>query len=408
MIKNFIAVCTLLVSSILVAQEGTSSPYSFYGVGDVRFAGTIENRSMGGISMIPDSIHINLLNPAMYSDLKLTNFSVAGSFAPNEIKTFSQTEKSQRTTLDYIAVGLPLKRFGLGFGLIPFSSVGYRLDNRSVPDQRTLNTGTGGLNKAFVGVGFKITKNFSAGLEFQYNFGTIETNSVTENSTIQYSTIERNTSYINGANFNIGVAYQRKVNKKISLFSALAFAPSVALTNKSEREIALIQSPQLNPSLITNIENKLNLPSKLTFGVGVGQPSKWTIGAEVSFKENSKFTNRLPDITNVTFSNGLKYNLGGYYIPKYNSYTNYLNRIVYKAGLRYENTGLVINNKTITDAAFTLGLSLPLKNTFSSLNLSYERGSRGTTANNLVQENYNLFSVGLSFNDRWFVKRKYN
>ena len=408
MIKNFIAVCTLLVSSILVAQEGTSSPYSFYGIGDVRFAGTIENRSMGGISMIPDSIHINLQNPAMYSDLKLTNFSVAGSFAPNEIKTFSQTEKSQRTTLDYIAVGLPLKRFGLGFGLIPFSSVGYRLDNRSVPNQRTLNTGTGGLNKAFVGVGFKINKNFSAGLEFQYNFGTVETNSVTENDNVQYSTIERNTSYINGANFNIGVAYQRKVNKKISLFSALAFSPSASLTNKSEREIALIQAPQLSPSLITDIENKLNLPSKLTFGVGIGQATKWTVGAEVSFKENSKFTNRLPDITNVTFNNGIKYNLGGYFIPKYNSYTNYLNRIVYKAGLRYENTGLVINNKTITDAAFTLGLSLPLKNTFSSLNLSFERGSRGTTANNLVRENYNLFSVGLSFNDRWFVKRKYN
>ena len=408
MIKNFIAVCTLLVSSILVAQEGTSSPYSFYGIGDVRFAGTIENRSMGGISMIPDSIHINLQNPAMYSDLKLTNFSVAGSFAPNEIKTFSQTEKSQRTTLDYIAVGLPLKRFGLGFGLIPFSSVGYRLDNRSVPNQRTLNTGTGGLNKAFVGVGFKINKNFSAGLEFQYNFGTVETNSVTENDNVQYSTIERNTSYINGTNFNIGVAYQRKINKKISLFSALAFSPSASLTNKSEREIALIQAPQLSPSLITDIENKLNLPSKLTFGAGIGQATKWTVGAEVSFKENSKFTNRLPDITNVTFNNGIKYNLGGYFIPKYNSYTNYLNRIVYKAGLRYENTGLVINNKTITDAAFTLGLSLPLKNTFSSLNLSFERGSRGTTANNLVRENYNLFSVGLSFNDRWFVKRKYN
>ena len=82
--------------------------------------------------------------------------------------------------------------------------------------------------------------------------------------------------------------------------------------------------------------------------------------------------------------------------------------MVYKAGLRYENTGLVINNKTITDAAFTLGISLPLKNTFSSLNLSFEHGSRGTTANSLVRENYNLFSIGLSFNDRWFVKRKYN
>ena len=408
MIKNFIAALFLLVTTISFAQEGTASPYSFYGIGDVRFAGTIENRSMGGISMIPDSIHINLQNPAMYSNLKLTNFSVAGSFATNEIKTYSQTEKSQRTTLDYIAVGLPLKRFGLGFGLIPFSSVGYRLDNRPSATERKINTGTGGLNKAFIGVGFKINKNFSAGLEFQYNFGTVETNSITEITAVQYSSLERNSSFINGANFNFGLAYQRKINKKVDLFSSLTFSPSANLTNKSEREIGLIQSPQLNPSQITEFESKLNLPAKVSLGIGFGQLTKWSAGAEVTFKENSTFTNRLPDINNVNYKNGTKISLGGYYIPKFNSYTNYFSRIVYKGGLRYENTGLVINNKTITDAAFTLGLSLPLKNTFSSLNLSFEHGSRGTTANNLVRENYNLFSIGLSFNDRWFVKRKYN
>ena len=408
MIKNFITALILLVTTHTFAQEGTASPYSFYGIGDVRFAGTIENRSMGGISMIPDSIHINLQNPAMYSNLKLTNFSVAGSFAPTEIKTAAQTEKSQRTTLDYIAVGLPLKRFGLGFGLIPYSSVGYRLDNRSIANQRTINTGTGGINKAFIGLGFKINKNFSAGAEFQYNFGTVETNSVTEIENVQYSTLERNSSFINGANFNIGMAYQGKINKKTDFFSSITFAPSANLISKSEREIGLIQSPQLNAPLITEFEKNLNLPSKLTVGLGLGRLTKWGAGAEITFKENSNFTNRLADITNVNYKNSTKLSLGGYYIPKYNSYTNYFSRIVYKGGFRYENTGLVINNVTITDAALTLGMSLPLKNTFSSLNLSYEYGSRGTTTNNLIRENYNLISIGLSFNDRWFVKRKYN
>ena len=408
MIKNFIAVLFIFVTTLSFGQEGTASPYSFYGIGDVRFSGTVENRSMGGISMIPDSIHINLQNPAMYSNLKLTNFSVAGSLAQNEIKTYAQTEKSQRTTVDYIAVGLPFKKFGLGFGLIPFSSVGYRLDNFNAANERVINTGTGGINKAFVGVGFKINKQFSAGVEFQYNFGTIETNNITEITGVQYTTVERNSSFINGVNFNIGVAYQRKINKKTNFYSALTYSPTASLVNKSEREIALVQSPQINPSIITTFENKLNLPSKVVLGVGVGELTKWGAGAEVTFKENSKFTNRLVDINNVSYKNATKVSFGGYYIPKFNSYTNYFSRMVYKAGLRYENTGLVINNKTITDAAFTLGISLPLKNTFSSLNLSFEHGSRGTTANNLVRENYNLFSIGLSFNDRWFVKRKYN
>ena len=408
MIKIFIAALLLFITTFSFAQETTSSPYSFYGIGDVRFAGTIENRSMGGISMLPDSIHVNLQNPAMYSNLKLTNFSIGGSFEPNVIKTFSQTETSQRTALDYITVGIPLKRFGIGFGLIPYSSVGYRLDNNSIANQRTVNTGTGGITKAFFGAGFTIAKNFSAGLEIQYNFGKVETGSATSVTTSQYSTSERNTSYINGANINLGLAYQRKLNKKISLFSAVTFSPSANLTNKSEREIGLIQAPQLSTSIITEYQNNLNLPTRLTLGIGIGHVTKWSVGAEFAFKENSKFTNRLPDITNVNYSNGTKISLGGYFIPKYNSYTNYFSRIVYKSGLRYENTGLIINNKTITDAAFTLGLGLPIKGTFSSINLSYEHGSRGTTANNLIRENYNLFSIALSFNDKWFIKRKFN
>jgi hypothetical protein len=42
----------------------TSSPYSFYGIGDVRFKGTVENRSMAGVAVEQDSIHMNLENPA--------------------------------------------------------------------------------------------------------------------------------------------------------------------------------------------------------------------------------------------------------------------------------------------------------------------------------------------------------
>ena len=40
---------------------------------------------------------------------------------------------------------------------------------------------------------------------------------------------------------------------------------------------------------------------------------------------------------------------GGYYIPDYNSFTSYAKRIVYRAGLRYEKTGLVIQNQEIDE-----------------------------------------------------------
>jgi hypothetical protein len=48
MIKKIIVSACLLLSLVSFAQEGTASPYSYYGIGDVRFKGTVENRSMGG------------------------------------------------------------------------------------------------------------------------------------------------------------------------------------------------------------------------------------------------------------------------------------------------------------------------------------------------------------------------
>ena len=36
-----------------------------------------------------------------------------------------------------------------------------------------------------------------------------------------------------------------------------------------------------------------------------------------------------------------------------------------------------------------------------------EIGSRGTTDNNLIKENFIRFGIGLTLNDRWFIKTKY-
>ena len=60
MIKKIIISACLLFSLLSFSQQGSSSPYSFYGIGEVRFKGSIENRSMCGVAVAPDSININL------------------------------------------------------------------------------------------------------------------------------------------------------------------------------------------------------------------------------------------------------------------------------------------------------------------------------------------------------------
>jgi hypothetical protein len=43
------------------------------------------------------------------------------------MKSSTVSENARRTTIDYLAVGLPME-IGVGFGLIPYSSVGYKLN----------------------------------------------------------------------------------------------------------------------------------------------------------------------------------------------------------------------------------------------------------------------------------------
>jgi hypothetical protein len=51
---------------------------------------------------------------------------------------------------------------------------------------------------------------------------------------------------------------------------------------------------------------------------------------------------------------------------------------------------------------------LPVSGTFSSMNLGIEYGSRGTTSNGLIKEDYFSINIGLLFNDKWFRKTLYN
>jgi long-subunit fatty acid transport protein len=413
MIKKFIIIFSLLASLFSFAQEGTSSPYSFYGIGDVKFRGNIEVRSMGEVSVIPDSIHINLQNPAMMSSIKLTTFSAAGTFSPVVLNTSSQTEKAQRTTLDYLAVVIPTKKFAIGFGLMPYSSVGYNILNRSTPDFAFTFNGSGGVNKVYTAVSFKLNKQFNFGIEGQYNFGEIETvNSTT--TTIETRTRETNISSINGLNVNLGITHQAKINKKISIFSGLTYTPEANLNLYNTRNIAIIQFSANDQEIVydqidVDVPNsKIKSPSKISIGTSIGELKKWVVGAQVTAQSSSEFGNRVENISNTTYEDGLKFSFGGYYIPKYNSFTSYISKITYRGGFRYENTGLVINNLSILDRAVTFGLGLPLSGTFSNINIGFEFGKRGTTNAGLIEENYSNISFGFSFNDLWFQRRKYN
>lgn len=414
MLKRFFLCLLFVVSFVAVAQEGSSSIYSFYGIGDIKYRGNIETRSMGQLTVIPDSIHLNLENPALMSHTKLTTFGISGTFSPTVLKDGQNSQKAQRTSLDYLSVVLPAKKFAVGFGVLPYSYVGYRIYN-SIPsiDRVNTNFGSGGVNRVYTSFSYSLPKGFSLGAEVNFNFGEIETTS-TSATTIESSARERNTSSLSGFGFNFGLSHQTKITSKLHMFTGVTYQPEINLTSENERNIAVLTYTGSGQEIVADDvdivlpDSKLKIPSRLTFGTGVGEMKKWAVGVQYSMQDEGAYASRYPVSVNAGSEKASRFSIGGYYIPKYTSFTSYFSRITYRGGFRYEATGLVINNVSILDRAVTFGFGFPLGGTFSNLNAGFEFGKKGTKNAGLIEENYYNISLALSFNDRWFQKRKFD
>jgi hypothetical protein len=417
MTKKIVIIITILIANFGFSQENTPSPYSFYGIGSTKFKGTNDIVTMGGISVYSDSTHINVLNPASYANQMLTSFQIGITSSFYKLNSTTNTEKAKKTSFDYLVLGFPVsKKLGVSFGLLPQSSVGYRFvnDNSSVDNTISRYLGKGGVNKVFIGSGYKLNSKFSVGLDFQYLFGSINTESQKFQDNVQFGSKEVNESSLSGISINAGLTYNTKLNSKLNFISSLVYSPETKLSSNNVRYVSLVSlssTGSTDPASLdfeVNVpDSKLNIPSKLAIGAGLGN-RKWFVGGDLTFSGTGSQLNRFDNYSNVSYENATKVAIGGFIIPKFDSYDNYLERITYRGGFKFENTGLVINNTSIKDRSLTLGFGLPISGTFSNLNIGTEFGTRGTTNNGLVKENYFSINLGLIFNDKWFRRTLYN
>ncbi|BDW91985.1 hypothetical protein [Flagellimonas marinaquae] len=421
MIKQILIAFFCVAAHGLFAQNGTISPYSYFGVGDHRNNGTVDNQMMGGVSMYGDSIHINLSNPAAYSKLKLTTYTAGISHREYRLKDFNEEQNLSVTNLDYLSIGFPIAdKLGVGFGIMPYSSVGYSLnsvmDNAQGAEVTNIYEGDGGINRLYASVGFEPIKNLSLGVTVNYNFGNLEYQRIQSVEDVQFGTLDNRESKINGYDFKYALNYNPTIKDKYTLYTSVLVNTQGNLVSKNTQTLGSFSLSNGNNVEVVDVDldasnlrnTELKIPTRTTLGLGFGENKKWFLGAEYSFQQMSDFENRFLGLENVTYSDANTYAFGGYWVPDYRALSGYFKRVTYRAGLRYDVSGLVVNEKEINNFGITFGLGLPLGSSFSNLNLGFELGRRGTTDANLIEESYFKVNVGLSLNDRWFQQRKIN
>jgi hypothetical protein len=211
--------------------------------------------------------------------------------------------------------------------------------------------------------------------------------------------------------------YNLKNNLKIILGYSISLPKNIATT---ATQVAYNFSSQSN-NVIQPFDTFYNKPSTkgsiyipLMQSVGLGFKSgdKLTVLLDGGYQQWSKFLGYGGD--NQHMRDLYKVSVGIQYLPSRVAIGQlaYIKKINYRIGVRYNTGNVVLNNKSIGDYAFSAGLGLPAGGgrfrLFAMANISTEWGVLGTSQNNLVQEKYFKFTIGLTFNDRWFLKTKYD
>ena len=107
-----------------------------------------------------------------------------------------------------------------------------------------------------------------------------------------------------------------------------------------------------------------------------------------------------------SLKNRSKISLGAEYQHNPNS-KNFWEKSIFRIGANYGNSYISINNNQTADFGISFGVGLPLKNSKSIVNLGLEYRNAGTSAQNLLREDFIKFTINATFNEYWFFKRKF-
>ena len=417
--------CTALVvlTYNLVSAQAVKSPFSSFGIGDVYGSALVHNQGMGGIGYSqPQFLFLNNQNPALLPYNVFTVFQAGVVTEEVRLTDGTLSGKARAGNLNYLAIAFPLKfgKAATSLGIKPYSRVNYsfsyeeEVENGSEGETFTaLEEGTGGLTELYWNNGFKLNQYFNIGISTSYLFGNIIRSydgfAKAPNQALGFRVgIKDDTFYKgfsaafgasftldsigkNNNRFNVGAVYKLQSNLSSDLTTDLYMMNAISGdTVFSDRQRAL--------------NGTTNLPGSVGIGISYGKDRKWNAGIDLTIQDWNTFRS-VNDDDERNLTNSWRLAIGGEFIPDYLA-LNYFKRVVYRTGISYEQLPFLVDGKNVTDFGINFGFSLPAGR--SSIDLGFKTGRRGNVTDNLLRESYWKLYLGISLNDQWFIKRKFD
>ncbi|MDR3184195.1 MAG: hypothetical protein LBT49_02155 [Prevotellaceae bacterium] len=405
----------------------TSTPYSFYGLGDLARPGMAYNLGMGGIGTgVRTTRMLNFINPAALTahdtlafmfdfGLESQNHYAANYAASGE----KQHSASNSMNIHHLAMSFPVyKRTIVGLALLPYSSIGYDISGRSNNDALIAeaghiyyrHVGEGGITQGVMSIATPIGRHLSLGGQMHYYFGSIDRYNIVDfESGSGYSDLTATQQLkVGNFGFSLGAQYERLLNNGLVLTVGAGYQFATKI-GKRQIDFAYTTTGSLVDTVMWNTRtgDLMSLPATISAGFSLQQTDRWMVGLDYVFQDwrNSGFGNQ-PAAKTFKITPSHLVRTGFEWSPERTNFRSYLKRCTYRIGLSYENTYMQFSGYNVKNTGATIGVGLPINRWNNSINLSTEVGRRGTTDYELISETYVKFSLSFSIYDIWFIKPK--
>lgn len=413
-------ICLLLIAGEVAAQSAYS-PFSAFGIGELSGTSAVHNQGMAGVGVSnPSYWFMNNQNPALLVFNNLTTFQ--GGIVGDSRKASNGTvsERNSGANMAYLMLSFPIKRtkWTNSLSLSPYTTTNYRVNYQlpidgSSNQVNVLEEGTGGINRFSWSHGVRLLRSLSIGGRVNYLFSSItnrtdarlvETTQLVKYSSSIYQRFHFSDLTFTGAaslhldslfnknyKFNLAAVYDLQTNARTTVFESLERRNAAGLVDST--------------ALRVNVPGSTSLPSVLAIGMSFGKGDKWLVGIDATISDFTVYKDF--DNRSVPVQKGRKIALGTEFTPDPTSLSNYLKRVTYRTGVSYEEGPYLINGKPLKDLGINFGFSMPVSRV-SSLDMAVRWGKRGSIADNTIEENYFKIYFGVTFNDQWFIKRRFD
>ncbi|MGC1244490.1 MAG: hypothetical protein WA874_23080 [Chryseosolibacter sp.] len=417
----FAFLCLILASEAY--GQAARTPYSSYGIGEPYGNALINHQGMAGIGASqPQFWYINSQNPALLVYNSIQTVFQAGIVAERRsISGDTLSERTQGGNMNYLVTAFPIKptKWTTSVGLMPYSTVNYRLQynegiENSAEQVKVMEEGSGGLTQLYWSNGVRIAKGVAVGLKASYIFSSIvntyNNQLINSGQPVNYFATVEEKSYVKDFAFGTGISLSKdslfsQQRYRLSFGAVYNFATDLNATKTDRLFRANSIGDTSNVSVLpTSRKGMYSIPSSFTVGLSLSRGAKWSIGTEFSYQDWADFRNVNGQSEGLDQS--WRVALGGEITPDQFAAENYFKRLTYRAGLSMEQNPFLANGNTVKDIGINFGFSLPAGR--SSLDLAFKYGKRGDKAENLLEEDYFKIYFGITFNDQWFIKRKFD